>query len=605
MSTDTFDIGLEQVFQFTVPRFQFGRSEMSLEGTKYIVRRGNRFQLRLPIPVDIQPKLYRDELRWSLRTGDEQIAKKKAFRATLLFWELCEGIRMIPNVSKAKSNEIVASFYDLLAQAHTPPSPLKPESFEYQANAQAWAAEDYAVEFARKVREKSLDGYDQRLMHEALCKLGINLTSYPYNVQRIILKSVSDAYFEHANYVGQVGATPDGSHTDTEGNEIDISSVQLIALAQTISQPPGPTHLHTQVSEEGYSLGERIADYIEKGRLHGHTSKGRWGDTSLAVNQKILGWFTELVGPQTDVRTITKKHGREFRDTLLKVKLGTHTKTPFAKATTGKSGEAISAATAANQLGYLKTFFSWLDAEGYIEQTPFRTLKVPVPQKQKSEEIRPFTNAEIDKLFSSPLYTGFKSPCRRDKPGNLGPVRDGFFWLPLVLLATGMRIGEASEIPIKNVFIDGSTPHFMIEEAKTYAGARVVPIHDFLLELGFDDWVGKLDKKYGSSKPLMLDFRTTGRLKNFASKKLGTYIDRTVSTDPTLVAHSFRHHFKDRARDALMPEYIQDQIIGHEGKKYVGDAYGKGASLEVLSEAMNKIDFGISDKIFEHLVSLQ
>lgn len=574
---------------------------MSLQGTKYIIRRGNRFQLRLPIPVDIQPKLYRDELRWSLRTGDEQIAKKKAFRATLLFWELCEGIRMIPNVSKAKSNEIVASFYDLLAQAHTPPSPLKPESFGYQANAQAWAAEDYAVEFAHKVNEKSLDGYDQRLMHETLCKLGINLTSYPYNVQRIILESVSEAYFEHANHVGQVGATPDGSHTDTEGNEIDISSVQLIALVQTISQPPAPTHLHTQVSEEGYSLGERIADYIEKGRLHGHTSKGPWGDTSLSVNQKILGWFAEFVGPATDVRNITKKHGRDFRDALRRVKLGVTSDTPFSEAMTTKPGEAISAATAANQFGYLKTFFSWLDAEGHIEQTPFAKLQIAVPQKQKSEEIRPFTKAEIDTLFSSPLYSGFKSPHRRDKPGNLGPVKDGFFWLPLILLSTGMRIGEASEIPIKNVVVESSAPHFLIEDAKTYAGARVVPIHDFLLDLGFADWVKRLEKKYGTSKPLMSDFRTTGRLKNYASKWLGTYIDRAVSMDPTLVAHSFRHHFKDRARDALMPAYIQDQIIGHEGKKYVGDTYGKGASLEVLCDAMNKIDFGVSVEVMNGL----
>lgn len=570
---------------------------MSLQGTKYIVRRGNRFQLRLPIPVDIQPKLYRDELRWSLRTGDEQIAKKKAFRATLLFWELCEGIRMIPNVSKAKSNEIVASYYDLLAQAHTPPSPLKLESFEYQANAQAWAAEDYAVEFERKSREKSLDGYDQRLMQETLCKLGINLTSYPYNVQRIILESVSDAYFEHANYVGQVGTTPDASQTNMEANEIDISSVQLIALAQMSSQPPGPTHLPTQVSEEGYSLGTLIADYIEKGRKHGHTPKGPWGATSLSVNQKILGWFAEFVGPQTDVRTITKKHGREFRDALRKVKLGTHTKTPFSKAMTNKSEETISAATAANQFGYLKTFFSWLDAEGYIEQSPLTKLQIAVPHKQKSEEIRPFTKAEIDTLFSSPLYKGFKSPHRRDKPGTLGPVRDGFYWLPLVLLATGMRIGEASEIPIKNVAVGGATPHFLIEDAKTYAGSRVVPIHKFLLELGFADWVKRLEEKYGGSKPLMSDFKTNGRLKNYASKKLGTYIDRAVSTDPTLVTHSFRHHFKDRARDALMPEYIQDQIVGHEGKKYVGDAYGKGASLEVLSEAMNTIDFGISVEV--------
>lgn len=574
---------------------------MSLRGTKYIVRRGSRYQLRLPVPIDLQPKLHRTELRWSLQTGDVTLAKRKAFRATLLFWELCEGIRMIHTVSKAKSNEIVSSFYDLLAQAYAPPSPLKPESLEYQANAQAWAAENYAVEFARKVREKSLDAYDRRLMQETLCKLGINLASYPYDVQCIILKSVSEAYIEHANYVGQVGAIPDMYHTDTEESEIDISSVQLIALAQTVSQPPASAPLHTHMSGHGYSLGELIADYIEKGRLHGHTSKGPWGETSLSVNQKILGWFAEFVGPQTDVRSITEDHGRGFRDALRKVKLGTHSKTPFAKAMTSKPEEAISSATAANQFGYLKTFFDWLHADCYIKQVPFKSLKIPVPQKQKSEEIRPFTKAEIDTLFTSPLYRGFKTPHSRYKPGKIGPVRDGMFWLPLILLHTGMRIGEASEIPIKNVIVDSSTPHFIITEAKTYAGERLVPIHKDLLKFGFGDWVKRLEKKYGSSKPLMSDMSTKGRLKNYASKWLGRYIDRTVSSDPTLVAHSFRHHFKDRARDVSIASYIQDQIVGHEGEKYVGDGYGNGASLEVLCEAMNKIDFGLSSEVIECL----
>lgn len=546
---------------------------MSLQGTKHIVRRGNRFQLRLPIPVDIQPKLYRDELRWSLRTGDEQIAKKKAFRATLLFWELCEGIRMIPNVSKAKSNEIVARFYDQLARAYTPPSPLEPESYEYQANAQAWAAEDYAVEFARRIREKSLNKYDQQLMNETLSKLGINLSSYPYDVQRIILESVSEAYFKHANNIGRSSVTSNGSHAGVDETGIDASSVQLIALTQSLSPTPVPIQPYPPSSEDGSTLERLIANYVEEGKMHGHTSKGPWGDTSLSVNRKILGWFAEFVGPARDVRTITKKHGRDFKDALRMVKRGTTSNTPFAQAMTKKSYEAISAATAANQFGYLKTFFSWLDAEGYIEQTPLEKLQIAVPKKEKSEEIRPFTKAEIDTLFSSPLYTGFKSRHGRHKPGNLGPVRDGFFWLPLILLTTGMRIGEASEIPIKNVSVGGSTPHFQIEDAKTYAGSRVVPIHNFLLELGFADWVKRLEKKYGGSKPLMSDFKTEGRLKNYASKKLGTYIDRAVSTDPTLVTHSFRHYFKDRARDALMPEYIQDQIIGHEGKTYVGDAY--------------------------------
>ena len=80
---------------------------MNMRGLKYIVKRGDGFQLRLPIPIDLQDKLKRKELRWSLRTDSRSVAAQKAFRATLVFVELCDSLRRMEHLTDAKIKDII------------------------------------------------------------------------------------------------------------------------------------------------------------------------------------------------------------------------------------------------------------------------------------------------------------------------------------------------------------------------------------------------------------------------------------------------------------------------------------------------------------------
>lgn len=82
---------------------------------------------------------------------------------------------MIHSFSKAKSHETVGAFYELPNQSYVPPSLLVKACFSEQAEAQAFAAESYAAQFAENLQQTRIMGYDESLINEVLGKLGIGL----------------------------------------------------------------------------------------------------------------------------------------------------------------------------------------------------------------------------------------------------------------------------------------------------------------------------------------------------------------------------------------------------------------------------------------------
>jgi hypothetical protein len=67
-------------------------------------------------------------------------------------------------------------------------------------------------------------------------------------------------------------------------------------------------------------------------------------------------------------------------------------------------------------------------------------------------------------------------------------------------------------------------------------------------------------------------------------------MDEIGLTDKNLVYHSLRHNAEDAFRDALIPQYVIDRIIGHtDGSTSAG--YGNGVSLEVAYEAVKAMKF--------------
>ena len=120
---------------------------------------------------------------------------------------------------------------------------------------------------------------------------------------------------------------------------------------------------------------------------------------------------------------------------------------------------------------------------------------------------------------------------------------------------------------------------------KTDASERLVPIHAKLIELGFIEYVQKLVNQTGRVFPLLSE-DIYGNLAAKWGEWFSVYLHKSCGiVDKRMTFHSFRHTFKDYARDARIEEGIQRQIMGHEGGD-VADSYGSGYSLHVLVAAM-------------------
>src|SRR5215212_7716376 len=63
---------------------------------------------------------------------------------------------------------------------------------------------------------------------------------------------------------------------------------------------------------------------------------------------------------------------------------------------------------------------------------------------------RPCDSVRLEALFNSPLFTGCQSEEKLHLPGNL-QIRDHRYWLPLVMLYSGARPGEITQMHTKDV----------------------------------------------------------------------------------------------------------------------------------------------------------
>ena len=164
---------------------------------------------------------------------------------------------------------------------------------------------------------------------------------------------------------------------------------------------------------------------------------------------------------------------------------------------------------------------------------------------------------------------------------------DDLRWLIALLSDTGMRLGEAVGILKSDINLDGNIPHIRLiphpwRRLKTKSSERYIPLtkqaqwaSQRILEYNKDSLFAF--PRYASPK---------GCNANSASAALNKWMKEKLSKP--YVIHGFRHAFRDRLRAVECPSEIIDQLGGWSLKS-IGQGYGKGYELSVLSKWMNKI----------------
>jgi integrase len=294
---------------------------------------------------------------------------------------------------------------------------------------------------------------------------------------------------------------------------------------------------------------------------------------------RVVERFESVVGSRT-VKAVTRRDLASFIDKM---------RTPGAV-----TPEGFSIPNMNSMLSLLSALFGFAVKRHLIEANPAANTQIPDTRRPR-EKRREFDAAALKAIFDSPVYSQGERPKRE--------AGEAAYWVPLLALYTGARIGELCQLHPENVTEEGytdpegnaHTAWVITFEADKSRGQRVktegterrIPVHPDLIELGFLKYLAQVR---GQSR-LFPDIKgfDPERISDAWGQWFSDYLrDVCGVTDKRMTFHSFRHSFKHYGRQALIPADVHNALTGHETGD-AADAYG-GLSfpLHPLVEGMNR-----------------
>ena len=232
--------------------------------------------------------------------------------------------------------------------------------------------------------------------------------------------------------------------------------------------------------------------------------------------------------------------------------------------------QKLSSATCRRIISACRGYWAYLERHHRLSTPqPFEKVVPSAPRKKTKEDVQ-----KRRKHFDG---------------GDYIKLLDGSQQGPLALSAliqlgayTGARIEELCSLKLENVTSD----RLKIEDAKTSAGIREIPIHEHIKEL-----VIQL-KKDSTDGYLISDLTLNkyGDRSNATGKRFGR-LKGKLGYGPDFVFHSFRKGFATQLETAGVPENVTARLLGHDFHTMSYGLYSGGVSFEVLSEALGRIDW--------------
>jgi integrase len=407
-----------------------------------------------------------------------------------------------------------------------------------------------------------------------------------------------------------------------EGSELFASFVQAMArcgvdlfasarlkLAGNESSfvPSADVQKATERRQSRAKDGEGILDLFQRYQAQ-RLAEGLKRADSLNQDRKVVELLVEFVGKQRSLASIQKDELREWRNAPTTLPPAFKKRKAFAEftmrqaayhaAAAGETGLSLN--TINRYLSAVSALFIWATREGYVDGNPCDGLFY---DHQKGKNARPpFSVEQLNKIIASPLFNGFE---RDGKEFNVGGCRadDWRYWLPLVCLFTGARIGEVAQLNIADVRSEGSLWWFDIKSDEGLGQvtknntSRVAPMHSKLRQIGFLDFVKRqTERARGAlSAPLFPELTRNDRGQlAMPSRFWRTYLERigVKQGKDGFGSHSFRHGLADQLRAAGCFDNEVAVAIGHK-QSTVTSGYGRTrqGSVEKLNQMIEGATF--------------
>jgi integrase len=256
--------------------------------------------------------------------------------------------------------------------------------------------------------------------------------------------------------------------------------------------------------------------------------------------------------------------------------------------------------TARDRLNAIKSLLKY--AAGTLEWTSRHTwqgldIKAPTTNKR-----RPWADAELSKLFGAPLHQEYALSAAK----NAGA--DAAYWIPLLGLYTGTRLGELCQLRtadvqvVEDIAVLVLTDEGVDQSIKSEAGHRSIPIHSELVRLGFLKYAAAVKASGADSLWPALPLRE-GKPSDFFGRWFREH-RKSIGLDAARPDfHCFRHTVRPKMRQAGFSESTMDKVTGHKTSGSTGTVVYDHWLLAELRAAVEAIRYPVLElpRVSPHL----
>jgi integrase len=597
----------------------------------HLYRRGAIYYWRRLVPTAFQPILGARDLRASLRTNLPETARSRASRMDAAFDLALEELEQIvrsgqvlPEAVKSRlvrelRQEIIgrADGRRLMAGVRSPQ--------EVDAAVAKALKAQIAVQglLARNDLARGKAEADRLLTRDGV-RLDTSGLEY-HQLARDLLVGMSDAFGVVADHEQGLGLTLDSSlptNAPASSQSNGILTDDQIREDEANRRAPFSVHAQAFLAEkegpQGWSTGQ-VDDAMKAFKLFqefvgdkpiAHYTRA---DTTFFVNQ--LARMPVGVGQRHPYIDISASGAIEKADEIeaqqaeqaeIRIK---REKIKGADADKLRQDAHVNRLSIGSMIKYrdhCNAVFKHLQAILHVSsKNPFSGIR---PKKKKKSDIRDdrekYTDDQIRRIFSSPIWTGCKSAYFFAIAGALIEKNENY-WVPIIAALMGMRLEEICQLWLDDIIdVDGiwcidiwDGPE---RQLKNGPSARRIPIPDLLIKLGLLEHKEKLrgEGKYRLFPALE---RCGKKDKRTGLKKLGPSMTRSMGryfrihklADANQLFHSFRHTFASKLDEMDVPIKAINDLMGHlQGGSESSRRYIKRDQLLKLKGYMERVDFG-------------
>ena len=539
------------------------------------------FYFRFRLPEALQIRLAYKEIKYSLRTADEDDALYLALRLGRRLKKLFRNRIIMNSLTKEDIDRLMkAHLQKMLDEAEdervTRRGPVCRESLRYEQEEQVERLNDNHADFRQALAENDYD----------IIKGSVDELLSDNNISGV--EPRSDTYKRLCRELLK---------TSIRYNEIE-SKRTFGDYSDPIPELPKAANLHpeTTSTRPHETQGERLSVITEK-YAEEQRRTGAWTEkTDIEVISSLR--LLEEILSDLPITSIDAGAFRQFKETLLKLPPNMRKDRRYRKLTVDEMvsmdiANHISPVTINKHIGRASALFEWAVNNSYMSRNPASKMQVR-RHKKASEERGTFTADDLAKLFRNQAFL------------EDSHVRSWYFWIPIIGLYTGMRLNEIAQLHLEDIY-KGSDGAYVIDvndkpprHLKNTASRRLVPLHDFLVnDLRLIDYVERLKGEGGTRLFPELTKRRDGyghdvtRWFTRFRKACG------IPDGEKKVFHSFRHTFINTLTQLGIDDKWIGAVVGHGDDSQTTGRYFKGHAPEFLKE--NVVDKLRYDVDLSHL----